>query len=99
MPSDTAKRKEFNREMLILARESRGMNRAELAHLCGISGGRIINFETGMSIPSGEEIDALAKATEYLTPFFFLGERIRGITPCKKGEAISIRSFVKGDKP
>jgi Zn-dependent peptidase ImmA (M78 family)/transcriptional regulator with XRE-family HTH domain len=67
----------FNREMLALARESRGLTQSAFAADIGISQAEISKFENGIKIPSDAQIEKIAQRLEYSVEFFFLDESIR----------------------
>ena len=67
----------FNREMLTLARESRGMTQTQLAKELGISQAEVSKYETGLKEPSDQMVSRLAARLEYTEGFFFLNESIR----------------------
>lgn len=63
---------EVNLEMLKMARDSRGMNQADLAKKTGISQALISFFESGQRDISHENLQLIANALNYPTDFFFL---------------------------
>jgi Zn-dependent peptidase ImmA (M78 family)/transcriptional regulator with XRE-family HTH domain len=67
----------FNREMLTLARESRGWNQIEMAHHLGIAQATISKIENGLREPTDEQIRRFASCLGYRHEFFFLKEQIR----------------------
>jgi Zn-dependent peptidase ImmA (M78 family)/transcriptional regulator with XRE-family HTH domain len=67
----------FNREMLALARESRGLTQAAFAADIGISQAEISKFENGIKTPDDAQIRKIAGRLEYDLDFFFLDESIR----------------------
>lgn len=68
-----------NAEMLILAREIRGITQTELANLSGIDQGRISRYEGGLkSIPS-EELEIIASALSFPVDFFWQEGKRRGV--------------------
>jgi Zn-dependent peptidase ImmA (M78 family)/transcriptional regulator with XRE-family HTH domain len=69
---------EFNPEMLVLARESRGMTQLELAFLLGVEQGTLSKAESGMIPVSDEFVAKAAHALKYPPDFFFQNERIYG---------------------
>lgn len=69
---------QFNPEMLILARESRGLTQKELAANISIQQGTVSKIEAGLQIPSGDVIDRMAEALDYSRELFFLTERVYG---------------------
>lgn len=68
---------EFNREMLALARESRGLTQSAFAADVGMSQAEVSKFENGIKIPSDAQIEKMAHRLEYSLDFFFLNESIR----------------------
>ena len=68
---------DFNREMLILARERAEFTQSGLAEEVGMSQGEISKFETGIKIPSDEQVRRLASHLHVLSDFFFLSESKR----------------------
>jgi transcriptional regulator with XRE-family HTH domain len=79
-----------NTEMVILARESRGLSYTALTRLTGITSDRLRQYEThgrnGMWVEmSDEHLKLIAWATEYPESFFGRAERRYGFgTGCKK---------------
>jgi Zn-dependent peptidase ImmA (M78 family)/DNA-binding XRE family transcriptional regulator len=67
----------FNREMLTLARESRGDTQAEFSSKVGISQAELSKYETGVRIPSDELVRKMAKKLDYTPEFLYLGDSIR----------------------
>ncbi len=68
---------DFNREMLILARESRGLTQTELAEQGLFSQAEISKFETGVKIPTDEQVRGLASHLHYPQEFFYANETVR----------------------
>ena len=68
----------FNPEMLILARESRGLTQKEFAHETAISQGELSKIETGLREPFGEVVSRLASRLGYASGLFFIDDRIVG---------------------
>ena len=68
---------QFNSEMLILARESRGLTQQECAIKCQISQGEQSKIETGIKDPSDDLILKFSSVLRYAPLFFGLGEQIR----------------------
>jgi Zn-dependent peptidase ImmA (M78 family)/transcriptional regulator with XRE-family HTH domain len=68
---------EFNREMLILARESRALTQTKLAGEVSMSQAEISKFENGLRIPTAEQARRLASGLHYPSEFFFLSESVR----------------------
>lgn len=69
---------EFNPEMMILARESRGLTQSALAKLVSIKQGTISKIESGMLPISDEALEQIATTLEYPTQFFFQQDRVYG---------------------
>jgi Zn-dependent peptidase ImmA (M78 family)/transcriptional regulator with XRE-family HTH domain len=68
----------FNPEMLILARESRGLSQSDLAREVSIQQGTISKVESGVLSPSPDLIERLARALLYPVKFFFQEDRVYG---------------------
>lgn len=68
---------DFNREMLILARERAGYTQSDLADEVAMSQGEISKFETGIKIPSEEQVRRLASHLHMPVEFFFISESKR----------------------
>ena len=69
---------QFNPEMLILARESRGLTQKDLARKAMISQGELSKMETGLREPPREVVSELAAQLGYASGLFFLTDRIVG---------------------
>jgi Zn-dependent peptidase ImmA (M78 family)/DNA-binding XRE family transcriptional regulator len=68
---------DFNREMLILARESRALTQTALAEQAAFSQGEISKFENGLRIPTTEQARRIASHLRYPEGFFYLNEVMR----------------------
>lgn len=68
---------DFNREMLTLARESRGLTQSYLAEAVRMSQAEISKFETGIKLPTNEQVRRIASSLQYRSEFFYLGESKR----------------------
>jgi Zn-dependent peptidase ImmA (M78 family)/transcriptional regulator with XRE-family HTH domain len=68
----------FNPQMLILARESRGLTQKDFSRVARISQGEISKIETGLRWPSPEIIRGFATCLRYSAEFFFIEDTIRG---------------------
>lgn len=66
----------FNREMLTLARESRGWTQSQLADAVGMKQATVSKIENGFLEPSEAQVRAFASALEYLESFFYSKEQI-----------------------
>jgi Zn-dependent peptidase ImmA (M78 family)/DNA-binding XRE family transcriptional regulator len=69
---------EFNPEMLVLARESRGLTQTELADLAVIQQGTISKIESGVLSASPEIVERFAKSLRYPRLLFYQSDRIYG---------------------
>src|SRR5260370_23268875 len=65
-------------DMLILARESRGLMQTELAEATGVSQGNISKYESGLLNVSDEHLAHIAEVLDYPTTLFHLSERRYG---------------------
>jgi len=63
--------------MLIAARESRRLTQTELSRDSKISQAEISKFETGLRIPTDEQVRKLSACLQYPVSFFYLTESIR----------------------
>ena len=68
----------FNPEMLILARESRGLSQTDLAKLLSIAQGTISKIESGLLLPSADLLKVAAERLDYPDDFFAQNDRIFG---------------------
>lgn len=68
---------DFNREMLTLAREYRGLTQTKLAEHAAMAQADISKFETGIKIPSEEQLRRLAFSLR-LPIDFFSSENLSG---------------------
>jgi Zn-dependent peptidase ImmA (M78 family)/DNA-binding transcriptional regulator YiaG len=71
-------RRSVNPDMLILARESRGLSQTALAAALSVTQGKISKCETGSIAVSSEDLEKLANVLEYPPDFFFLSDRVEG---------------------
>ncbi len=69
---------EFNPEMLVLARESRGHTQSSLARLLSLNQATISKIESGISLISEELFEKLARGLGYPKNFFFQQDKIYG---------------------
>src|SRR5690349_17789565 len=67
----------FNREMLILARDSRGLTQSELAEAVGMMQATVSKIENGFIEPSDAQVKAFAHSLGYREEFFYLKEQIQ----------------------
>jgi len=68
-----------NPAMLILARESRGLNQKELAKEIGVTQGKISKYENGIAQVSEEDLRSIARVLRYTEELFFLREDVHGL--------------------
>lgn len=73
--------REFNPEMLILARESRGKTQAELAKALGVTQSRVSRLEDGFLDLTLDLYAPLEKALDYPIHFYFQRAAIQGPAP------------------
>ena len=73
--------REFNPDMLILARESRGKTQAELAAALGVTQSRVSRLEDGFLDLTLDLHAALEKALDYPIHFYFQRAEIQGPAP------------------
>ena len=71
----------FNRHMMTLARESRGVTQTELAHRIGVKQGTISKYEAGLLEPPNDFIKELSCALGYTVNLFFQTGRPYGMPP------------------
>ena len=71
----------FNRHMMALARDSRGLTQSGLAAKIGVKQGTISKYEAGILAPPSEFIDDLSLTLNYLCDFFFESGRPYGMPP------------------
>lgn len=67
-----------NPEMLILARETRGLTQSELADVSSISQGNISKYESGLLHVSEEHLEKIASVLDYPASFFFQSDQLYG---------------------
>lgn len=68
----------FNPEMLILARESWGLNQTDLAALISVNQGTISRVEGGLLLPSDDLLRTLVEKLEFPEHFFFQTDKVYG---------------------
>lgn len=69
----------INPQMLVLARESRGLSQAELAAAIGASQGKVSKYENGLLDMSDDDLALIADALDYERDFFFQTDPIQGL--------------------
>ncbi len=91
--------KTFNPEMLILARESKGMSQSEVAGAVAVQQGTISKIESGLLPPSPDLVSAFAHEFEFPEQFFFETDRVYGFNSTvffhRKRQSISDRILRK----
>lgn len=70
---------EINRQMLVLARESRGLTQQELADALWVTQGYVAKIEGGSLNVSEDFLDKLSEKLAYPKEFFFQVEDVRGV--------------------
>lgn len=68
----------LNPEMLILARESRGLSQTDLHRKTGIPQAAISKYESGVAIVPEDRLKTIAEALGYPTRFFLRPDRVHG---------------------
>ncbi len=76
--SSTFSRERVSSEMIILARDSRGLTQAELAAATNISQANISKYESGSLNVSKEHVKRIADALDYPLSMFYFGEKRYG---------------------
>src|ERR1022692_3511275 len=69
---------DFNPDMLILARESRGWYQGELAEAASLQQGTVSKVESGALVPSAETVDRFAEKLRYPRSLFFQPDPVYG---------------------
>lgn len=87
----------FNRHMLALARDSRGLTQSELAVALNVQQGTVSKYESGLLDPPGEFIDEISRALRYRRTFFFETGRPYGMPPFhyRKRKKLSAKALSK----
>src|ERR1039458_10158670 len=75
---------EFNREMLILAREFIGITQSELAARVGLSQAEISKIESGVRTPSEEQVGVFARHLNCVAEFFYVSDSIKNFRSADK---------------
>lgn len=72
-----------NPDMLVVAREARGMTQGELADRLETTQGRISKFEAGLLSVGADDIAEIAKALDFPDSFFYQTDKVYGFgSPC-----------------
>jgi Zn-dependent peptidase ImmA (M78 family)/transcriptional regulator with XRE-family HTH domain len=69
----------INPEMIVLARESRGMTQGELAESIGVSQGKVSKYEHGLLQVSEDDLEKISKVLGYTIEFFFQIDKVYGL--------------------
>jgi Zn-dependent peptidase ImmA (M78 family)/DNA-binding XRE family transcriptional regulator len=67
-----------NPEMLVLAREAKGIVQGEFAELLGVSQGTVSRWETGVLEPTGDVLDLYSQHLDVTPEFFRKAQRVYG---------------------
>lgn len=90
---------EINRQMLVLARESRGMTQQDLAQAIAVQQGYISKIEGGFLNVSDDYLLKISGVLEYPPEFFFQPDQVRGVgSACnyhRKRESLTMRKMCK----
>lgn len=70
--------RDVNPQMVILARQSRGLSQIELANQMGLRQGTVSKIEAGLVYPTMDELEKLATALGYPSHFFTQNRRVIG---------------------
>ena len=73
---------EFNADMLRLARGAQGETQTQLAKALSVYQGKVSKWEDGLSLPSEEEIERIARHLQYPVVFFFQQDAVYGFGTC-----------------
>jgi len=68
----------FNPEMLILAREARGLTQKQVAESIGTQQGTISKIEAGLAAPADSILEKIAESLDYPIEFFYQQDRVFG---------------------
>jgi Zn-dependent peptidase ImmA (M78 family)/transcriptional regulator with XRE-family HTH domain len=71
--------KTVNPQMLILARESRGLAQKDLAEAVSVTQGKISKYENGMLLVSEEDLARIAEHLGYTREFFYQEDKVYGL--------------------
>lgn len=69
----------FNPSMLLLAREHRGYTQSYIANTLHVAPSLISKFESGVVVPTAENVDRLADVLRYPAAFFFQTDAVYGL--------------------
>lgn len=68
-----------NPELIILAREARGLSQTELAEYIGVSQAKISKYENRLLAVSRDDLANIAEATGYTEDFFYQTDKVYGL--------------------
>jgi Zn-dependent peptidase ImmA (M78 family)/transcriptional regulator with XRE-family HTH domain len=71
--------RQVNTQMLILAREARGLTQSELAKAVGVTQAKISKYENGMLLVSDDDLAGMAKTLNYSEELFFQSDKVYGL--------------------
>jgi Zn-dependent peptidase ImmA (M78 family) len=72
---------QFNHNLLVLAREARGLTQSELADSMSIMQGTLSKYETGLKEPPSDTIEKLSMSLGFPVSFFFCADHVYGFPP------------------
>jgi Zn-dependent peptidase ImmA (M78 family)/DNA-binding XRE family transcriptional regulator len=67
-----------NPEMLIVARESRGISQSELAERIGVSQAKVSKYESGLLGVSDDDLVSISKQLDFPPEFFYQSDKVSG---------------------
>lgn len=87
----------FNRHMLALARDSRGLTQIELANALCVQQGTVSKYESGLLEPPNDFIEEFGRALGYRRSFFFESGRPYGMPPFhfRKRKKLPVKALSK----
>ncbi|MGH1417610.1 MAG: XRE family transcriptional regulator [Hyphomicrobiaceae bacterium] len=87
----------FNRHMMTLARDSRGVTQSKLAKLMSVGQGTVSKYESGLSVPPKAFIDELSHSLNYVPDFFIQPGQPYGMPPFhyRKRKKLSQKALAK----
>lgn len=71
--------KQFNSELLQLARQFRGLSQSGLAKLSGVTQGYLSKLENALTEPSSDALEKLSDALNFPVSYFYGSERVYGL--------------------
>lgn len=87
----------FNRHMMVIARDSRGMTQSDLANSLGIQQGTVSKYEGGLIEPPSDFLEDVSMVLGFLPTFFFEAGRPYGMPPFhfRKRKKLSAKALSK----